>query len=201
MLFARPQKYAEIKRVIKKDGFDLVYINIRYPEMQGRKSFDRAFDRFYKNIASSFLAFAEKTLAADAQKHMTEDSFEPAAAVMKARIMLDSKKYCSVLCEASVFDGQSHAQRHITGNVWSKKQACLVPRGAMLAKNYCDILAEKYSHDLSIGQDELKRLFRRSAVCFSSLGLEFHISLGGEIKTVCLPFDTALLEGIAKIKP
>lgn len=188
MLFAKHGGYAEIKRTVKADGIDAVYINIRYVSPRGKGRLDSRIRAFYGDIAAQFERFAETELAAHARKHIRDVGFSPAAAVMKQEVRLDGKKYLSVFAEVSVFDGLSGARRRFDAHIWDKKHSCIIPRRALLSDKADEILAERFSVD--------RRIVSSSALCFTDKGIELTFSQDNEKRVLALPFEAAVCEGI-----
>lgn len=104
------------------DGKALLYINITYPSFGGRDKFSKAADEFYKRTADAFYDFAKNILA---KKPLTAPD-KPMAAVLRAKVMLDTKKYLSVFTEASVFDGTTQNAFSRASQLWNRRERNLM---------------------------------------------------------------------------
>ncbi len=124
----------EIKKSLFCKGDETVRINISYHTVKDKKHYARAMNKFYKSIAENFLKFAENKLAAFARKHMSDAVFEPAAAVMKARVAYEDTRFVSVCTEISVYDGLGNIKRIRKQHTWDKNLAVITP-GRMLPEN------------------------------------------------------------------
>ncbi len=124
MLLKTSPSKTECKKetLLAEDGSEKLKINITYPTFAGRDKFSRSASDFYKRTADAFYDFAKNILS----KKPSPPSGQPMAAVLKATVMLESKKYLSVLTEASVFDGESQNAFSRSSQLWAKKECNLL---------------------------------------------------------------------------
>lgn len=121
----------EIKRSLFCGKTESVRINICYPFLKDKKRYAAVINGFYKKTAESFLKFAETALATFAAKHISDVLFEPAAAVMKARVVYEDTRFALISMEISVYDGLGNIKRVCKQNMWNKKLGVAVPQRAV----------------------------------------------------------------------
>lgn len=176
-----------IKREVTADGICIVKINVRYPKIVcGKKDSMQLFAKdFYKNVAESFVKYAETELSKKAKEayEASPDAFMPFSALMKYEITRLDEKLLSVITDISVCDGISEPSIERKTQVWERDF------GTKCKAHYF-IPKKELQKELSeaIPKDELKKLDHELFVLRDGT-VEFFLKENGNYKTVTLPLQ------------
>lgn len=107
-----------------KNGEELVYINLSFPEFTQGKLRKTA-DPFYKEMAKRYASFAEKRLLPAAKQAKNDADFKPFSAVMKCDVE-ETEKHISVTVHSFVFDGNERRKGKTVKQIWDKKTGLLL---------------------------------------------------------------------------
>lgn len=133
-----------VKRSVKDDdGRELLKIS---SDSLAPTGCDAA-DTFYKKLEHDFMKGCDGILLPKARKKAGESSFRPFGAVRRLTIAMDSPALLSVVCDVSIFDGNTRVSQRRSEN-WDKANGFLLSFG--------DIFFAK-------AEKELKRLISDNA--------------------------------------